>query len=134
MPELPEVETVAQQLKKVIVKKTVAHVEICKSKSWHGDPKKIGGQTIHNISRRSKIIRIEFGQDLNLLIHLKMSGQLIYVDGNKRVGGGHPTADWIQDLPSSHTRVIFTFTDKTKLFFNDQRVFGWIKVMTDQEV
>jgi formamidopyrimidine-DNA glycosylase len=134
MPELPEVETVAQQLKKVILKKTVAEVEVIKAKSWHGDVKAIEGNSVQDISRRSKIIRIEFGYDLNLLIHLKMSGQLIYVDGKKRVGGGHPSADWIQDLPSSHTRVIFTFTDKTKLFFNDQRIFGWIKVATDKEV
>ncbi len=133
MPELPEVETVAQQLKKVILKKKVTNVEVLKPKSWHGDSKAVNGQTIQNISRRAKIIRIEFGHNLNLLIHLKMSGQLIYVNGEKRVGGGHPTADWIQDLPSSHTRVIFTFTDKTKLFFNDQRVFGWIKVMNDRK-
>jgi len=134
MPELPEVETVAQQLKKVILQKKVKAVEIRKAKSWVGDPKAVNGKTIQNISRRAKIIRIGFGHNLNLLIHLKMSGQLIYVDGKKRFGGGHPTADWIQDLPSSHTRVIFTFIDNTKLFFNDQRIFGWIKVMNDQEV
>jgi formamidopyrimidine-DNA glycosylase len=42
--------------------------------------------------------------------------------------GGHPTADWVSQLPSNHTRVIFTLT-KGKLFFNDLRVFGWIKVV-----
>lgn len=134
MPELPEVETVTNQLRKVIVGKTVQFVDVRKAKSWQGDVHAVDGQKIQNISRRSKIIRTHFDRDLNLLIHLKMSGQLIYVDGAKRVGGGHPTADWVQGLPSSHTRVTFTFTDGTQLFFNDQRIFGWIKVASDKEV
>src|SRR5258708_35297147 len=134
MPELPEVETVTNQLKKVIEGKTVASVEVRKPKSWQGDTAKIIGQKVEKISRRSKIIRLRFMNGSNLLIHLKMSGQLIYVDGEKRLGGGHPTADWIQALPSSHTRVTFTFTDGTHLFFNDQRMFGWIKVTTDDQV
>jgi formamidopyrimidine-DNA glycosylase len=64
-----------------------------------------------------------------------MTGQLILVqaDGN-RVGGGHPTADWTQNLPSSHTRVTISFEDGDKLFFNDQRVFGWLKIANQTEV
>lgn len=134
MPELPEVETVASQLRKVVVGKTIQSVEVKKAKSWFGDTDHVVGQKITGVSRRSKILRFALGNDLNLLVHLKMSGQLIYVDGDKRLGGGHPTADWVQDLPSSHTRVIFTFQDGTHLYFNDQRIFGWIKVTSDEEV
>jgi formamidopyrimidine-DNA glycosylase len=68
------------------------------------------------------------------MIHLKMSGQLIYVDGEFRTGGGHPTDDWVQQLPSSHTRVVIEFTDGTTLFFNDQRIFGWIRVVNDEQL
>ena len=62
-----------------------------------------------------------------------MTGQLIFVDKEgQRFGGGHPTADWVNDLPSKHTRVIFDLQDRQKkssqLFFNDMRVFGWLKV------
>jgi formamidopyrimidine-DNA glycosylase len=58
-----------------------------------------------------------------------MTGQLVFVDGNKRVVGGHPTADWVKDLPSKHTRVVVDFNDGSKLFFNDMRVFGWMKII-----
>ena len=61
-----------------------------------------------------------------------MSGQLIFDDGKRRVGGGHPTADWVQALPSKHTRVMFTFSDGSHLYFNDQRIFGWIRVANDE--
>jgi formamidopyrimidine-DNA glycosylase len=134
MPELPEVETVTRQLRTVLIGKTVSSIEVRKEKSWSGDQKVIIGQKITDISRRSKIIRLRFANQANLLIHLKMSGQLIYVDGQQRLGGGHPTADWVSELPSSHTRIFFTFSDETKLFFNDQRIFGWIRVASDDQV
>jgi formamidopyrimidine-DNA glycosylase len=134
MPELPEVETVRRQLGKVIVGKKIAKIDVLKAKIWSGEVADVLDSPITAVERRSKILRVRFANDANLIIHLKMSGQLIYVDGDFRTGGGHPTADWVQDLPSSHTRVVFTFTDKTKLFFNDQRMFGWIKVATDEQV
>jgi len=134
MPELPEVETIARQLSAVLVGRSLQSIEVLKEKSWQGEQKLILNQQIGIVSRRAKILRIQFQNEMNLLIHLKMSGQLIFVDGDKRVGGGHPTADWIQALPSSHTRVIFTFSDQTHLYFNDQRIFGWIRMITDSEV
>jgi formamidopyrimidine-DNA glycosylase len=134
MPELPEVETVVRQLRTVLVGKSIQQVEVLKQKSWTGDPSQIIGVPIQEISRRSKMIRIHFKNELNIIIHLKMSGQLIYEEGGKRLGGGHPTADWIQKLPSSHTRVAITFSDGTHLYFNDQRIFGWLRVVTEDEV
>ncbi len=66
--------------------------------------------------------------NVTLLFHLKMTGQLIWI-GNSRFIGGHPTPDMLESLPHKHTRVIFTFSDNSKLYFNDQRRFGWIKVI-----
>ncbi len=134
MPELPEVETIARQLNAVLVGKELLSVQVLKEKSWQGDQTLLVNQKILSVSRKAKILRIAFEKDLNLLVHLKMSGQLIYTDGEKRVGGGHPTADWIQALPSSHTRIVFTFSDQTRLFFNDQRIFGWVRLFTSQQV
>jgi formamidopyrimidine-DNA glycosylase len=134
MPELPEVETVVRQLRTVLVGKTIQKIEVRKEKSWTGDPCEVIGFPILDISRRAKMIRIHFPNEINIIIHLKMSGQLIYDDGKRRLGGGHPTADWIQKLPSSHTRIILTFNDETNLYFNDQRIFGWVRVATDDEV
>jgi formamidopyrimidine-DNA glycosylase len=134
MPELPEVETVAHQLRVVIVGKTISNIEVCKAKSWSGDKGYVLGQTITDVTRRSKILRIILKNGQSLLVHLKMSGQLIFVDGEKRVGGGHPTTDWINELPSKHTRIIFTFSDGTHLYFNDQRIFGWVRLASEEEV
>lgn len=116
MPELPEVETVRRQLEKVIVGKEFANIQVLKEKSWSGDIPSVLHQPVAEVKRRSKILIIRFKNGLNLLIHLKMSGQLIYVDGEFRTGGGHPTEDWVQELPSKHTRIVFTFTDGTQLF------------------
>lgn len=132
MPELPEVETVRRQLEQVITGKQIAQIEVFKEKSWNGDIPTIVGQKVDRVERRSKVLLIRLVNQYTLLIHLKMSGQLIYVDGQFRTGGGHPTADWVQDLPSSHTRIAITFSDQTKLFFNDQRIFGWIRALPDE--
>lgn len=134
MPELPEVETIVRKLQAVLPGKTVSKLEILHPKTFMGNPELIVGKKITQVSRRAKIIRIHFTHKLNLIIHLKMTGQVIYVDGSKRIGGGHPTPDWVNALPSKHTRAVFQFKTGEKLFFNDQRLFGWIKVVSDEEV
>ena len=52
----------------------------------------------------------------------------------QRVAGGHPTQDWIGDLPSKHTRAIFHFASRDVMYFNDQRIFGWIKIFDDKQL
>jgi formamidopyrimidine-DNA glycosylase len=135
MPELPEVETIRRRLAELVVGKTISQVEVLRSRSFQGESAKLIGQKIVAVNRRAKILQLKLANDLTILVHLKMTGQLILVqaDGN-RVGGGHPTADWTQTLPSSHTRVLITFEDGDKLFFNDQRVFGWLKIADGPEV
>ncbi len=86
--------------------------------------------------------------EITLLIHLKMSGQLIW-KGESEKGkresfiGGHPTEDMLGKMPNAHTRVIFSFADPLRpqseasgshLYFNDQRKFGWIKIVDRQQV
>lgn len=134
MPELPEVETVARQLRTVLINKKIDTINVLKAKSWQGDTQAVLHSPITEVSRRSKILRLHFANQQNIVVHLKMSGQLIYVDGAKRLGGGHPTADWIHELPSKHTRVQIHFEDGTDLFFNDQRMFGWLKVLDNEHV
>ena len=134
MPELPEVETVRRQLSLVLVDKVVTSIEVLKKKSWSGDFSLVIGQRIQSIERRSKILQFVLSNGMSILAHLKMSGQFIYVDGEKRIGGGHPSLDWTNALPSSHTRVSFSFDDGTQLFFNDQRIFGWMRLMTQTAV
>jgi formamidopyrimidine-DNA glycosylase len=134
MPELPEVETIKRQLKEVLVGKTVSEVEVLRTKSFSGDPKSLTGRKIGDIQRKSKVIEILFDDNEDMVIvHLKMTGQLIFADHGKRIVGGHPTADWVNDLPSKHTRIVWTFGDGSKLYFNDMRVFGWMKIVSPEK-
>lgn len=71
---------------------------------------------------------------LTLLFHLKMTGQLIFVGKGDKLIGGHPTEDMVGQMPNSHTRVIFSFSGGSHLYFNDQRKFGWIKVVDRLQV
>ncbi len=134
MPELPEVETISRQLDKVLSGKRILKVEVLREKSFSGKEEDLVGKVVDGVARRSKMMAITFvNWDKYLVVHLKMTGQLIYLSGSHRVVGGHPTADWINDLPSKHTRIIIDLSDKAKLFFNDLRVFGWMKLMTKDD-
>jgi formamidopyrimidine-DNA glycosylase len=132
MPELPEVETIARRLNTVLPTKVITELTVFHPKSFKGHETEILNHEIKKVSRKAKIIIIELSNQLFLLIHLKMTGQLIYSHGQTRIGGGHPTADWVSDLPSKHTRIQLSFADGSQLFFNDQRLFGWIKVADDE--
>ena len=138
MPELPEVETITRQLEKVLVGHKIVGVEVKHPKSFRGDKSKIVGQKITGMRRRAKMMMVALANGYFVLVHLKMTGQVIYRNGKKNVAGGHPTrstssgraADWVGELPSRHTRVIVNLDNGAKLFFNDQRIFGWMKVVT----
>jgi formamidopyrimidine-DNA glycosylase len=130
MPELPEVETVVRRLNEVLPGNVFEEVNVLRDKSFQGNTKDVVGSTINSVSRRAKIISINLDNGLSILVHLKMTGQLIYLSEDGKVGGGHPTSDWIQSLPSNHTRIKTSLTNG-KLFFNDMRVFGWWKVVDD---
>lgn len=134
MPELPEVETIARRLAQVLPGKHILSVEPHVAKSFVGLPDKVIGSTITGITRKAKLLTISLDTDTVLLVHLKMTGQLIYVDEAHRLGGGHPTADWTATLPSAHTRVTLRLSGAAHLFFNDQRIFGWIKVLPKTKV
>ncbi|MDO8570368.1 MAG: bifunctional DNA-formamidopyrimidine glycosylase/DNA-(apurinic or apyrimidinic site) lyase [Candidatus Daviesbacteria bacterium] len=75
---------------------------------------------------------------MTLLFHLKMTGQLIYVASNEqreaRLIGGHPTPDMRGDLPNKSTVAVFEFSNGSKLYFNDQRRFGWIRLNSKFEI
>jgi formamidopyrimidine-DNA glycosylase len=135
MPELPEVETVVRQLQTVLPGKTIAQVTLLHPKTFAGDAHILKNKTIEDITRRAKMLVISFvNSKIVLIAHLKMTGQLIFVPKAtskvKRIVGGHPTPDWIKALPSPYTRVSMSFSDGSVLYFNDQRLFGWIRVMT----
>lgn len=136
MPELPEVQTIVNGLKKAIVGKAIAGVEVLDQKCWQADQTRIIGPRIIDVRRRAKTIIFDFENGHSLYIHLKMTGQLIYrrlesINDKQptinNLAGGHPSKDWWAELPNKYTRVIFSFNDKSILYFNDLRRFGWIR-------
>ena len=129
MPELPEVETIKRGLLKFIVKKRLVSTEILCEKSFISEPVK---GVVSGIRRFGKALVIDLDCNKSLMIHLRMTGQLIY-DGKERYAGGHPSENFVSKLPNKQTRVVLEFEDGT-LFFNDQRKFGFIKVLSTAEV
>lgn len=135
MPELPEVETIRVFLTKKLPGKTITSLKVLSQKSFSGDPKKLIGQKITRLTRVGKQLSIHLSNNLILLIHLKMTGQLLFCHS-----GLDP-----EPIPK-HTRLVFTLADtslrggsSTKqslqyLYFNDLRKFGWIHLLTPREV
>lgn len=135
MPELPEVESIVSKLRPRLLSRSFRSIVVNRDKSWTGDQSLITDRPIASIDRRAKMIVWSFDQtDQKMVTHLKMTGQLIHVGKEGKVGGGHPTADWVQDLPSKHTRIEFSIDDGTQLYFNDQRVFGWCRVFDPKQL
>ena len=133
MPELPEVETIRRGLEKWIVRKKIARVEVWNAKSFLGETKEVVGAKIEEIGRRGKALLVKLDNGRTMMVHLRMTGQMIFV-GEERFAGGHPNENFVEELPNKQTRVIFVFTSGENLFFNDQRKFGFIKVLKDEEV
>lgn len=152
MPELPEIETVKLQLGKALVGKKISGVEVRMRRTLQGDEKKLVGRKVTAVRRMAKVLLIDLDsstgdgvekQGMTMAFHFKMTGQLILDrDGDEktyddRIVGGHPTEDFVGKLPSIHTRVIFDLEGNDggyKLYFNDQRLFGWVKIGTTKEI
>ena len=129
MPELPEVETIRRGLNQFIVKQKITKIDVLCAKSFQGTP--VLGR-VTDIRRFGKALIIDLDNENSLMIHLRMTGQLIY-DGEERYAAGHPSDNFTDKLPNKQTRVILEFENGT-LFFNDQRKFGFIKVLPTSEV
>ena len=157
MPELPEVETVRRGLANLLPDRTVSRATTIDSpKSFPNAPNDVEQflyeATIVGVRRRAKVLIIDLSSEYSLVVHLKMTGQLVF-RGEDRVqnleygirnlevkisetsepptsfAGGHPNDSLVGKLPDRSTRVQIDFTDGSHLFFNDQRKFGWIKLV-----
>jgi len=151
MPELPEVETIRRELEKRIIGHTIKRVEVLAEKTVHGPvpafKKQLIGNSFTRIDRRGKLLILSFKRDLprsspkamvrggyKLLIHLKMTGQLVYKYGKELTFGGHNISESDLKVPNKFTRVAIHFSDKGTLYFNDMRRFGFLKLVKDGEV
>lgn len=115
MPELPEVETIARQLRTVLTGRVIRDVTVLDASAVAPlAPARFGrqvkGQAIAGVDRRGKYLRIGLASHASLVIHLRMTGQLIPLTAR-------PAAD-------PHLRLFFTFDDGSFMAFYDQRRFG----------
>jgi len=165
MPELPEVETIRRGLSKMIVGKIITKVVIKKpnlvkqaqasfcrnlinSKFTKTD--RIGKLLIFTVVRSQiKADCTQANAEVYLLMHLKMTGQLVYCDADSFVAGGHANSKKEEEQfqsgkteefcqPGKYTHIIFELEDNegkiSKLFFNDLRQFGTLKVVDEKEL
>ena len=123
MPELPEVETIRRGLIEFIIHDSIEGVDVLCEKSFIGDPCTARGY-VTAIRRFGKALVIDLDTDYSIIIHLRMTGQLIY-DGETRYAAGHPSDNFTATLPNRQTRVVFKLRRGT-LYFNDQRKFGFV--------
>ncbi|MDP2930184.1 MAG: bifunctional DNA-formamidopyrimidine glycosylase/DNA-(apurinic or apyrimidinic site) lyase [bacterium] len=130
MPELPEVETIKRFLEKAIVKRKITGVEVLNRKQLLGNSKDIIGAKIKDLDRRAKYLIINLDNNKSLLIHLKLTGQLVWTvkTTGKAVFDKQIPFTGGTKLPGKTTRIIIHF-DKGTLFFNDMRKLGWIKIV-----
>ena len=137
MPELPEVETVRRGLEALLPGTKIQSVKHDWKKSFPNAPADVKqfliGAKIKTIRRRGKVLIIDLDSAYSLVIHLKMTGQMVYVSDTARFGAGHPSGSLIGRLPDKSTRVTFVL-DKGSLYFNDQRKFGWVRLLPTIEV
>ncbi|HBA36932.1 TPA: bifunctional DNA-formamidopyrimidine glycosylase/DNA-(apurinic or apyrimidinic site) lyase [Candidatus Falkowbacteria bacterium] len=157
MPELPEVETIRRDLAAKVVGRKIMSVHILSPKSAAPNAvflkKNLLGRKIIRLERRGKLLIFALSPSTDLLgsksdsadyllIHLKMTGQLIYVDKKDSLAGGHSLSAQAKSLaeavggtlPNRHTRAIIGFSQGARLFFNDLRRFGYLKLVGAAEL
>jgi formamidopyrimidine-DNA glycosylase len=128
MPELPEVEVIRRDLEKEVVGREIRSVEVRNTKNAMRvirrhrrrrdleDP--LAGTTVTAVDRRGKylVFHLDADQDLALVVHLGMSGQLLQ---------SAPSAGY-----QNHTHVVFDLADGGQLRYVDPRTFGEMFVTT----
>jgi len=139
MPELPEVETIRRGLDKYVVGHKILDVEIKASRIFSGEKESIVGAKITSVRRLGKGLILNLDNGFSLAIHIKMTGQLIYRGSETKDIEISKTK--VGSVPNKFTHVIFDLDgpstgsgSSTKLFYNDQRRFGWIKVVKTTDV
>jgi formamidopyrimidine-DNA glycosylase len=130
MPELPEVETIKSQLNKKIRDKKIKSVEIHLSKMLQGISaekfkKIVEEKKIKNIERRAKLVIINLSGGYSIVVHLKMTGQLLFFKSEKAF-------EDYQNKKGAH--LVYNFTDGSILAHIDTRQFGYVKILKTKDL
>lgn len=144
MPELPEVETIKNDLSKKIIGRKIISVfplwkDIVKDVPFDAFAKQVEGRKIIAVERRAKNLIIKLSGGLNLLIHLKMTGHIIITSDKDTVSGD---GRWektenkllLTDKMNQFIRVIFYLSGEKMMAMSDLRKFAYIKLVDDKEL
>jgi len=131
MPELPEVETIKRGLKAKIINKKISKVQV-KTPTLIKIPQpdefinQLKGALVINVESRGKYIIICLNTMYRLVIHLGMSGRLIYQSD---------TLSFFKKLRinEKHNHIFFFFRDGSKIVYNDVRKFGKMWLLKKNE-
>lgn len=136
MPELPEVTVIVKGLNEKLkgLEFRAITYDWPKRFEWgkYSD-KDLKGAKVKSVERRGKVVLINCDRNFSILIHLKLTGQLIYQDEKTRIAGGHPIPPLNLPSPNKTTRATFEFTNGGHLYFNDMRKFGWVRFVETNE-
>lgn len=133
MPELPEVQTVVNDLQVKLAGQTIDDVKVSSAKQVSPPParfiRQLRGRRVASVSRRAKVVVFHLDRGLVLVGHMKMTGQFIYRSRLGRLaGGGHPFGVRGLGLPNRYTQVQLNFRSGDSLYFNDTRKFGYLRL------
>ena len=145
MPELPEVETIARTLRPELVGRKIVSARLLWAQTLATPSpaefeERIVGQAIVDVGRRAKYLNFQLTA-FNLLVHLRMSGDLYtkdgadpYPAGTMSTGSHRPDVpSGGQALPDKHDRLRLGLSDGRLLVFNDTRKFGRIWLVADAD-
>jgi formamidopyrimidine-DNA glycosylase len=127
VPELPEVETVRARLEPKLVGRRLERVEILDPRLTRpfdpaGVAAELVGERIAALDRRGKYLVVRFETGRALLIHLRMTGNLLH-----RANGDSAAAD------EPHRRAVVNLDDGSDVVYRDMRRFGtWLLVERDE--
>lgn len=133
MPELPEVESIRLQLEKFLVGlpasagHKIESIDVKNRRIFPHDEKEILGAKFIKARRFGKVIVLDLGNNKSLMIHVKMTGQIIYRGPNLNKPLLSPKIS--DGLGGRHTHVIFTLDKEGMIYYNDFRQFGWLKIV-----
>ncbi len=135
MPELPEVETVRAWLEPKLVGRRFEHVEIVDPRLTRpvdpaGVAAELEGERVAALDRRGKYLIVRFESGRVLLIHLRMTGQLLLVDGiaSDALDGGPPPAEDV------HRHAVVRLDDGSDVVYRDVRRFGTWQLLDEDDL
>lgn len=138
MPELPEIETIRNGLRRFVLNQAISSFEIKDKKLpiKATDLNKIKGDKFSDVLRLGKLLIFTFKKsDKKLLVHLKMTGQLVYLEEKTLLAGGHSEKKkhnlQLEDL--KHIRFQINFANNHKLVLNDTRRFAYVRLVGEKD-